>query len=198
MRGTTAAAAAALAAAALAAITPALAQTRPSTPAAPAAAPPPPAKPSAAVGSAPERTTATFGDWVLRCEAVQAQRVCEVAQVVTWQGQTNPVGQLAIGKPAAGEGRQLTVVLPASIAILTRPQVTIAKTDAAPIELIWQRCFPGACIASAPVADEIVNGLAAQSEPGRIVFKDSGDREIALSLSFRGLPQALAALAKEQ
>jgi hypothetical protein len=47
------------------------------------------------------------------------------------------------------------------------------------------------------VSEEAIGTFGAQTEPGRIVFKDAADREVALPLSFRGLAQALAALAKE-
>ena len=152
----------------------------------------------APVGTAPERTTASFGDWVLRCETIAgAKRVCEVAQTMSAQGQTNPVAQVAIGRRGPNEGKQLTVVLPTNVAIVTHPQLFTAKTDAAPLDLAWQRCAPGGCFASAPVTDEVVNGLAAQTEQGRIAFKDAADRDATVPLSFRGLSQALAALAKE-
>lgn len=154
----------------------------------------------AAVPSTPERTTASFGDWVMRCEvaAPAAKRVCEVAQVITLQGQTAPTAQVAIGRRAPGEGRLLTVVLPPNIAIISRPQVATAKAGAAPLDLNWQRCTPGGCFASVPVTDDVVNAFGVQTEPGRIVFRDAADRDVALPLSFRGLAQALAALAKEQ
>jgi len=180
----------------------ALAQTKPPAPAAPAPAASAPAaqKAPAPVGTTPERTTASFGDWVLRCETVaeQAQRVCEVALVMTVQGQSNPVAQVAIGRPTPGEGRRLTLVVPTNIAIGAKPQVSFAKAGTAPIELTWQRCAPGACFASAPLADDTMSAINAQTEPGRIAFKDAAGHEVALPLSFRGLPQALAALAKEQ
>jgi invasion protein IalB len=178
----------------------ACAQTKPSAPAAPAVPAPAAQKAPAPVGTTPERTTASFGDWVLRCETVaeQVQRVCEVALVMTVQGQPNPVAQVAIGRPTPGEGRRVTLVVPTNIAIGAKPQVTLAKAGTAPIELTWQRCAPGACFASAPLADETMSAMSAQTEPGRIAFKDAAGREVALPLSFRGLPQALAALAKEQ
>jgi invasion protein IalB len=154
----------------------------------------------AAVPVLPERTTATFGDWTLRCEAAvaPAKRSCEVAQAIAQQGQTNPIAQVAIGKLGPSEGRRLTVVLPTNIAITTNPQVSIAKAGAAPLELKWQRCTPGACFAFVPLSDEAANLLGGQGEPGRIVFKDAADRETTISVSFRGLSQALTALAKEQ
>jgi invasion protein IalB len=173
------------------------AETKPPAPAAPA---PAAQKAPPAVGTTPERTTASFGDWVMRCETIaeRAQSVCEVALVMTLQGQPNPVAQVAIGRPTPGEGRRVTMVVPTNIAIGARPQVLLAKAGAAPIELVWQRCAPGACFASAPLADDTMSAISAQTEPGRIVFKDAADREVALPLSFRGLAQALAALAKEQ
>jgi invasion protein IalB len=161
------------------------------------------AKPTtpAPVPSVPERTTASFGDWVLRCEGTTitpAHRVCEVAQAMTVQGQTAPIAQVAIGRQAPNEPKRLTVVLPTNIAFATKPAVAIAKAGATPIELSWQRCAPGGCFASAPISDDVLGTLGAQTEPGKLTFKDAADRDIALPLSFRGLTQALAALAKEQ
>jgi invasion protein IalB len=153
------------------------------------------------VPSMPERTTASFGDWVMRCEGTTitpAHRVCEVAQAMTVQGQTAPVAQVAIGKQAPNEPKRLTVVLPTNIAFAAKPQVAIAKAGSVPIDLAWQRCVPGGCFASASITDEALATLGAQTEQGRLIFKDAADRDIALPLSFRGLTQALAALAKEQ
>lgn len=154
----------------------------------------------APVSATPERTTASFGDWVLRCEgiATQTKRACEVAHMITMQGQNSPVAQVAIGKQAPNEGVRLTIVLPPNIAITAKPHVTMTRTGAAPIELVWQRCLPGACFASLPVSNALISDFGAQTEPGRISFKNAADQEVALPLSFRGLSQAMAALTKEQ
>eukprot|EP01035_Chromulina_nebulosa_P046813 gene46813-63422_t len=47
-----------------------------------AQAPKPAVKPLPPVASKPERTTASFGDWVLRCDSVGSppKRICEAAQ----------------------------------------------------------------------------------------------------------------------
>lgn len=158
------------------------------------------AKPKPApVSATPERTTASFGDWTLRCERVaqEANRVCEVAYMITPQGQNAPIAQVAIGKQPSADARQLTIVLPPNIAIGVKPQVMAAKAGLAPVELTWQRCVPGACFASAPLPDRVAADLAAQTEPGRLVFKNAADQEIVLLLSPRGLSQALTALAAE-
>jgi len=153
----------------------------------------------AAVGSRPDRTTASFGDWVMRCETVgsPAKRVCEAAQVMTMQGQTNPVAQVAIGAAEPKGAKQITLVIPSNVALTLKPQIALAKPGAAPLDLIWQRCTPGGCFASVAVADAALGAMGAEAEPGRITFKDAADRDVALPLSFRGLAQALDALAKE-
>ena len=68
---------------------------------------------AAAQDGSAEMTTATFGDWQLRCRnpaaatggQPAAQRSCEVVQSVVIQGQSAPFAQLAFGKaPPACEG----------------------------------------------------------------------------------------------
>jgi invasion protein IalB len=151
------------------------------------------------VGSRPDRTSASFGDWVMRCESVgsPAKRVCEAAQVMTLQGQTNPVAQVAIGSTEPKGAKQFTLVIPLNVALAMKPQIALAKPGAAPFDLIWQRCTPGGCFASAAVSDNALSAMGAEAEPGRIKFKDAADRDVALPFSFRGLAQALDALAKE-
>lgn len=158
-----------------------------------------PAPAAASVPAAPQRTTASFGDWVLRCESIAAQskRVCEVAHMIVAQGQTAPLAQIAIGRQAPNEAERLTVVVPPNIAIGVKLQVITAKAGAAPIELTWQRCMPGGCFASVALSNAALNELTAPSEPGRIVFANAANHEIALPLSLRGLSQAMTALAKE-
>jgi invasion protein IalB len=78
-----------------------------------------------------------------------------------------------------------------------KPQIVLNKPGVAAIELAWQRCTPGACFASGPIADSALAAMAAEAEPGRINFKDAAKRDTALPLSFRGLSQALDALGRE-
>lgn len=154
---------------------------------------------AAPVPSTPERTTASFGDWVMRCDAAPtpAKRVCEVAQLMTVQGQAAPVAQVAFGRTARGEPMRATLVLPVAVLLTIKPKILSEKDDKSPLEVSWQRCVPGGCIASATVADDVMVRLGAHTEPGSILFKDAAEHDAALPLSFRGLTQALAALAKE-
>ena len=156
-------------------------------------------KPAPSVSAVPERTTASFGDWVLRCEAPlpPAKKICEVAQAMTAQGQAAPLAQIAFGRAKAGDPMRLTLVLPTNVALATKPKVLGERDDAAAIELTWERCLPGGCVAASNVVDAAVTRLSKYADPGSITFKDAAERDIALPLSFRGLSQALAALGKE-
>lgn len=153
----------------------------------------------APVVATPERTAASFGDWVLRCEAAVApvKRICEVAQIIAPQGQTTPIAQVALGKVTANESSRLTVMLSPNIAISAKPQISVAKSGGMSVELSWQSCTPGGCFATGAITDDTIRIFSTQTEPGRVLFKDATGRDVALPLSFRGLTQALAALAKE-
>src|SRR5262249_41894834 len=71
---------------------------RPAPPAqhqAPAPAPQAQAAP-ASVDQNPQRTTASYGDWVVRCEVVAGpppQKNCDMEQLAQVQGQTNPISR---------------------------------------------------------------------------------------------------------
>jgi invasion protein IalB len=159
------------------------------------------AKPAAPapVSSVPERTTASFGDWLLRCEAAGTppKRLCEVALVLTAQGQTAPIAQVALAKAAGADGTPLTVVLPHNVSLTSKPRIVFAKAGDVALELTWQRCTPGACFASLNLPADVMKKLGAQTEPAKIVYKTAAEQEIALPMSVRGLPQSLEALAKE-
>jgi invasion protein IalB len=152
----------------------------------------------APVPSTPERTTATFGDWILRCEMppAPAKRACEVALILTAQGQTSAIAQVALGR-ASSDGQPMTIVLPHNISLLSKPRVLSGKSDATALEFTWQRCTPGACFASAVPQSDTVVKLGAQAEAGKIVYKNAAEQEVVLPMSIRGLTQALEALLKE-
>ena len=152
---------------------------------------PPPAPP------APQRTTATFGDWTLRCERpTGSAELCEIAQSLSAQGQT--VAQIAIGHPARGEPLQLTVAVPPSVTLTQQPRLGGAGKDAPGVDLLWRRCLPGGCFAAASLPDDIARQLRARTEASRIVFLDGAGKEAALPFSPKGMTQAMEALTREE
>ena len=154
------------------------------------------------VDAEPQSTSATFGDWVLRCNRIadaggQAQRVCEVAQTIVIQGQQAPVAELAIGRIKKADPLHVTVVLPVNVAFPSAPQVYSDTTNVNVLELTWQRCLPNGCFASAIPKEDIFRRWRTAKANGRIETKDAFGRNVVVTISFRGLAQALDAFNKE-
>lgn len=180
----------------------ALAQQAVGKPAAAAGAVQTPGPAPAPVPSEPGMTTASFGDWTLRCQRLEldgkAGRVCEVSQTMQVQGQAAPIAQVAIGRLKPTEPLRITVVLPVSIAFPSSVQIDSDDKDVKPVDLPWRRCVSSGCFADNAVEEDALKRWRSASQAGRIVFKDSLSRELTIPLSFRGIGPALDALAKER
>ncbi len=163
-------------------------QAKPATP------PPPPP-----VSADPQSTTAAFGDWVLRCEkvgdAAQAQRNCEIAQSLQVAGQ-GTIAQIAIGRLSGAQPLKVTVLLPHNISFPREVVLSTDDKDTKGVTLGWRRCLQPGCLADAEVKDEVLRRWRPLSAQGRMTFQDGVGREAILPFSFRGLSQALDALAK--
>ena len=166
-------------------------QQRPAPPATPAQAP---AAPEA------ERSTASFGDWTVRCERIPGpppRRQCEMTQAVQAQqggGQAQAVAQWAIGRLAPNEPFRFVAVLPVNVSFGMPVRVTAEGEP--PLTLAFTRCVPVGCFAEVSLSADALRRLRARAAEasGRVEFRDSGDRELGLPVSFRGFAQALAAL----
>ena len=154
----------------------------------------------APVGSEPQTTSATYGDWVLRCsrngDAPTAPRICEIVQSFQIQGQQGLYAQLAIGRVSPKDPLKITVVMQPNISFPSSIKLSIDEKDTQSIELVWRRCLPGGCFADAEVKDDDMKRWKAQTGNGRLLFKDGAGHDVPLPFSFRGLPQALDGLAK--
>jgi invasion protein IalB len=155
----------------------------------------------APVSAEPQNTSATYGDWILRCshtgEGAASQRVCEIVQPFQLQGQQGIFAQLAIGRTGPKDPLRVTVQLPATITFPSTVKLMIDEKDTQPIELTWKKCLPGAgCFADAEFKDDTAKKWKAQTANGRLTFKDGLGRDLVIPFSFRGLPQALDGLAK--
>ena len=150
------------------------------------------------VGAEPEATTASYGDWLLRCQRITtvgaAQQVCDVTQTVQAQGQQNPLLQLSFGQPVAKEPIKLTIYAPVNVSFPSVARLAVDDKDMQPAELIWRRCQPGGCVADLEIKEELLKRWRAQFGGGVVKIVDATGREIAIPFSFRGLAQALDAL----
>lgn len=155
---------------------------------------------AAPVSADPASTSATFGDWVLRCQRVgegdRTRKLCEVAQIVQLPNQSAPVAEVALGRPPGEPALHLTAVLPANVSFPS--SVQFASSDKVPrgTDLQWRRCLPGGCFADTVASDDSVKAWRTSTDAGRLTFKDAGGHDVALPISFRGLAQALDAFAK--
>lgn len=175
----------------------AIAQTpKPAVPA-PAAKPAPPSP----IDAEPSSTLASFGDWTLRCQRIgngtDTQRVCEVVQQIRTREQQGPVAELAIGRLKKADPLRLTVILPVNVTLLSPPGLSADGTVPEALDLGWRKCLPGGCIADALLKDDVLRRWKLQTGTGRITWTDAAGHDLAIGLSFRGLPQALDALSKE-
>jgi invasion protein IalB len=154
------------------------------------------------VDATPTSTSASFGDWVLRCQrlgnAAETLHVCEVAQQIRAQDQQNPLAEVAIGRLKKSDPLLLTVVLPVNVAFPNSPSFSPDAKDPAPVDLGWRKCLPGGCFADVVLKDDVLQRWKAQSGNGRLTWKDAAGRDFAIGVSSNGLAQALDAFSKEQ
>lgn len=159
------------------------------------------AHPAAMVPAEPQTTVAAYGDWILRCQRVtvsgKPSRICEAAEVIQVQGQANPIAQVAIGRMSPGDPLRVTVAVPPAVTFPSNVRITETK-NGAPLTLEWRRCLPGGCFADAPMRDDTLSRWRGLTEAGQLTFKDAAGHDVTLPISFRGLAQALDALAKER
>jgi invasion protein IalB len=166
-------------------------------PAAAQTAAPTPAAPAQPVPADPQVTTATYGDWVLRCtragEGATAQRLCEVVQTLQAQGQQGVVAQIALGRIGPKDPLRLTVLVPVNVVLPGAVRLGTDEKDSAAQDLAWRRCMPMGCFADADPKDDTVKRWRGQTA-GVIVYKDASGRDVVLPMSMRGLAQALDSL----
>jgi invasion protein IalB len=158
------------------------------------------ATPAAPVDQTPQRTTASYGDWVVRCEIIPGpppQKSCDMEQLAQVQGQAQPISRVAIPLPPKGEGPKMFIQLPINVSFAVPLKIT-ADTKDAGISTPFRRCVPAGCFAEVELKDDLQKKFrAAAAEPGKIVFKDAADRDVTIPLSFKGFAQAFEALLKQ-
>jgi invasion protein IalB len=156
-----------------------------------------------AVAGTPDLTTATFGDWVVRCgltEAAQGQpgrKNCEVVQNIMVQGQSAPFAQIAFGKLTQDAPLFFTAVVPVSISLPSTIRISAEKSDAQPVEVAYTRCLPTGCFASLQMTDGVLEKWRALSAMGEMTFKTGNGQDATVPISFKGLARALDDFAKQ-
>lgn len=168
---------------------------------APSARPAPPAHAPAQNNSneAPQRTTATYGDWVVQCvenKSPPSEPVCDMAQVTQLQGKNLPFSRVAIGRPEKGQPVKLVVQVPVNASFST--QVHIQTADADPgVIAPFSNCTPNGCFAEFDLKEGVLKKLREATSTGKLSFADAGGHDVSVPISFNGFAQAFDALAKK-
>jgi len=146
----------------------------------------------------PQRTTATYQDWMVSCVMASTpggQKACEVVQSQTLEGQTSPVSQITINRADGGGPFKLFVQVPANVWL--QAGVKLATDDKDPgLGTVFKWCIPTRCLSDADLPDAVIKKMRAQTEPGRLEFKDASQRDVVVPVSFKGFSDALDALSK--
>jgi len=154
---------------------------------------------SALAQTTPQRTTATYEDWTVRCEmrGTPPVKFCEMVQAVTAPGQSNPVTQIAIGRASPKDAVKMVFQLPVNVWIATGVKFNY-DPRVPPLAAPLRWCAPAGCFADLELKDDMVKRLRALTTvQGRFEFKDAGQRDVAIPVSFKGFGLAFDALTKE-
>jgi invasion protein IalB len=148
----------------------------------------------------PQRTSATYGDWSVRCEVQPGnppQKSCDLALALAGQGQAPPpVVQILLTRPNKKEPTRLVMQLQPNV--LVAPGVKLVYDDKQPaLAVPFSRCFATACFASGPLTDDVAKKLRARTEAGRVEYKDGNQHDISVPVSFNGFTAAFDAWQKE-
>lgn len=168
---------------------------------------------SGGLSETPSSTTATYGDWIVRCLSVEQAdtetsiRQCEVVHEISIQQEGQPprvLVQLALGfLPDANtqtDKGQLKMVASVPTGVDLRNNVRIAVdvtegTEVSPEKLIsasFFRCQQNTCLADTDMTDGMLD-LLLNAETAQVSFTDSSLRNVIVPLSLSGFGAATSA-----
>jgi len=169
------------------------------------AARPPSSPPQAApagqpvVSNEPQRTTASYGDWVVQCVANGSpppDEICDMAQVTQVQGKNVPFSRVAVAHPDKGQPVKLIVQVPVNASFSTQVHIQTSDDDPGVIAP-FANCNPAGCFAEFDLRDDLLKKLYNATTVGKVSFADAGAHIITVPLSFNGFAQAFDALSKK-
>lgn len=148
-------------------------------------------------------TSSSYGDWLLRCESRRVEtrtvKACEVSAQATVKGENGASGTaaiLAFGRHPDKAGWQIAFQLPIIVWLPTGAKLGIG--DGPPLlEASFFACRPTLCSAAATVTESVFAPLLAATSDLAITYRAQTQQVVKVTLSAKGLPDALAALEKD-
>jgi Invasion associated locus B (IalB) protein len=110
-------------------------------------------------------------------------------------GRPGVAERFVVPRKPGNAGMRVVVVLPNNVTFAGPVLMSIDEKDK-PVELTYRLCLPAGCFADTDARGDILAKWRTQAGRGRLALKDGASRDIVLPFSFRGLAQALDALAK--
>lgn len=148
---------------------------------------------SPATAPVPNRTTANYDDWVVRCETGRDGnrdvKICENVQMLVGSD-GRIVAQVVIGRPAGSANDRIFVELPAGVWLPDGVTIRIADKPAA--SLTFRRCLQS-CLADADLPKPTLDALAGATQPISLGFSEGPGKPATFPLSAKGLRNAYAA-----
>jgi invasion protein IalB len=140
----------------------------------------------------PDRTTASYGDWLLRCDLkAGGERSCEVAQTIQdTQGQL--LAQITARHASPGGPLLLAVQVGTNIAIPEPGRLMLDEQAA--LSLAFRRCLPRGCFAELQLPDSDAITVAQSAEAARFDYRSADGALLSIPVSLRGLSTSLEAL----
>src|SRR5271155_5194334 len=163
----------------------------------PAAAAQPAGQP--VLANEPQRTTATYADWVVQCVANGSpppDAICDMAQVTQVQGKNVPFSRIAVAHPDKGQPVKLIVQVPVNVSFATQVHIQTSDDDPGVIAP-FANCNPNGCFAEFDLRDDLLKKLYGATSVGKMSFADAGGHTITVPLSFNGFSAAFDALSKK-
>lgn len=150
---------------------------------------------TSAFAQTPQRTTASYDDWTVRCEVNDTVKICEMVQAMQIKGQAQPVTQIAIGRQSGKDPMKIVYQVPINVWLPAGVKLTADDKDPGLVG-VYRRCLPGACIADSEIKDDVIKKLRGLTDNGKLQFKDGALQDIAIPVSFKGFGQAYDAMTK--
>jgi invasion protein IalB len=139
-----------------------------------------------------------YGSWSLRCEAAHtegAEPLCEISETIETES-AKPIAKISVGRHHPGDPMSIVVILPTNVSFPSTVHIRTDKADKWGLELEWQRCIPGACIATTEMSPATIAHWKGLSSNGKIIFRDAAGDEVGLPMSLRGFGEAYDAFNK--
>ena len=136
----------------------------------------------------PVQTTATYGDWTVRCRAdANKKELCEMLQVVRAKNQQAALANIAVGRLPNDETMRIVVQLPIAVHLPGAVNLKVGAKVLATAQ--FQSCFQAFCLARADLTPEASDAFK-KARTMTIAFQDRSEAEKTVPVSLMGFTAA--------